>query len=84
LIKTCTSGLAWWAWLLIAIGAALVVGAIIAGILMSGQKKQPQWNDQQYGQGQGYEMNQSLDQSQMNYNNNNDQQGYGQQAPVYG
>jgi hypothetical protein len=41
-------------------------------------------NDQQYGQGQGYEMNQSLDQSQMNYNSNNGQQGYGQQAPVYG
>jgi hypothetical protein len=36
LIKTCSSGLAWWAWLLIAIGIALVLGAIIAGIMMSG------------------------------------------------
>lgn len=78
LIKTCTSGLPWWAWLLIAIGIAAVLGAIIAGIVMSGQKKQPVYNDQQYGQGQ-YEMNQSMDQSY-----NNGQQGYGQQAPTYG
>jgi hypothetical protein len=41
LIKTCgVETLPWWAWLLIALGIAIVLGAIIAVIATSGSKPQ--------------------------------------------
>lgn len=84
LVLECHKGMQWWAWLLIILAIVIVLIGIIVGIIMANQKKPVSQKDP-YGNNiemaknnNGYNQNQSMDQSMIQGNNQNNNNGFNQ------